>query len=179
METDTPLRKDLQRVGKKDLIEIYERLSPRLYRYSLRLLGDADLAEECVAETFSRFLHALKKGGGPKENIQAYLYRMAHNWITDFYRKQPPIDTLDPDMAGDSLESPIAVATKNMERDRVRNALLQLTPEQRQVILLRFFEEWPHEEIASLIGKTAEATRALQHRALAGLRRMLVEPESK
>jgi len=87
------------------------------------------------------------------------------------------MDPLETEMFGDPLENPTAVVTRKIERERVRNALLQLTPEQRQVIVLRFFEDWPHEEIASLIGKTAAATRALQHRALIGLQKMLIEPE--
>lgn len=177
MEIETPLRKDPRRLEKKELIEIYEELSPRLFRYAFRLLGDADLAEECVAETFSRFLQALKSGGGPRDNVKAYLYRMAHNWITDHYRTRTSEETLDPELLYQPLESPVAVGTKNQERERVRNALLQLTDEQRQVLMLRFYEELPHEEVAALIGKTAEATRALQRRALVGLRRMLGGPE--
>jgi RNA polymerase sigma-70 factor (ECF subfamily) len=177
MQKVMPLPEELAHLEKEDLIEIYEHFSPRLYRYAIRLLGQADLAEECVAETFSRFLLILKKGGGPRDHLSAYLYRMAHNWITDYYRNQPPVEPVEFDSISDSIENLAAVVTKNMERERVRNALLQLTPEQRQVIVLRFFEDWPHEEIAALIGKTAEATRALQHRALIGLQKMLVEPE--
>lgn len=177
MQTVTPLPEELAQLEKEDLIEIYEHFSPRLYRYAIRLLGQPDLAEECVAETFSRFLQIIKKGGGPKESLSAYLYRMAHNWITDHYRRQPQMEALEADPASDTVDNLAAVVTKNMERERVRNALLQLTPEQRQVIVLRFYEEWSHEEIATLIGKTAAATRALQHRALIGLQKMLVEPE--
>jgi RNA polymerase sigma-70 factor, ECF subfamily len=177
MQTESSLRIDPQQIGKEDLIEIYGRLSPRLFRYAFRLLGDVDLAEECVAETFSRFLRVLKSGGGPRENVQAYLYRMAHNWITDFYRNRIPEETLESGLLAGAAASAGALVTKNMELERVRKALLQLTQEQRQVIMLRFFEEWPHEQIASLIGKTTEATRALQHRALISLRSMLIGPE--
>ncbi len=46
------------------LEDIYDLYSPRLYRYAVRLLGDACSAEDCVAETFSRFLQALRHGGG-------------------------------------------------------------------------------------------------------------------
>ncbi|MBE0411305.1 MAG: sigma-70 family RNA polymerase sigma factor, partial [Anaerolineales bacterium] len=143
------------------------------YNYALRLLGNADLAEECVSETFSRFLQAVKKGGGPSENTKAYLYRVAHNWITDFYRYQKPEDTLESHASDPLEESPASIIFNNYEHERVRKALLQLTPEQRQVILLRFYEEWPHEEIGLLVGKSAEATRALQYRAIARLRKML------
>jgi DNA-directed RNA polymerase specialized sigma24 family protein len=51
----------------------------------MRLLGHASLAEDCVAETFARFLKALQKRQGPRDHLQAYLYRIAHNWIVDLY----------------------------------------------------------------------------------------------
>jgi RNA polymerase sigma-70 factor, ECF subfamily len=177
MQNTSSRLEELVRMDKEDLIEIYEEFNPRLYRYAVRLLSQPDLAEECVAETFSRFLQILKKGGGPKDNLSAYLYRMVHNWITDFYRNQPPVETLENELPGDPRENPTAVVAEKLEQQRVRHALLNLTPEQRQVILLRFFEDWSHEEIASSIGKTAAATRALQHRALTGLQKMLGEPE--
>jgi RNA polymerase sigma-70 factor, ECF subfamily len=170
MATDKTLIKD-------DVVEIYQQFNPRLYYYALRLLGDADLAEECVAETFSRFLRVLNKGGGPRENTKAYLYRVAHNWITDFYRHKKPEETLT-HYETDSLEGNLMTSLiDSFEQDRVRTALIDLTPDQRQVILLRFYEDWSHEEISLLIGKSPEATRALQHRAIAGLRRMLIETE--
>lgn len=171
-----PMVQDTVRLDHSDLIEIYEQYSPRLFRYAVRLLNDADLAEECVAETFSRFLQALKKGGGPQDNIQAYLYRVAHNWINDIYRSRP-LEELEPELEDDKLESPLTVVADNQQREIIRKALFHLTAEQRQVITLRFYEEWPHEEIGAMIGKTAQATRALQHRALEALRRMLLEQE--
>jgi RNA polymerase sigma-70 factor, ECF subfamily len=172
-----PLNSGSLRLDKDELVEIYDQYSPRLYRYALRLLGDPDMAEECVAETFSRFLQALKRGGGPTSNLQAYLYRVAHNWIIDYYRNKPVQEQLHPELADDKLENPLVQVTEEIQRERVRVALFHLTPEQRQVIMLRFYEDWPHEDIAKMIGKTAQATRALQHRALEALRRMLVEQE--
>jgi RNA polymerase sigma-70 factor, ECF subfamily len=175
MQTNTHLlSKNAAPLDKSTLSELYERHSPGLFRYAVRLLGDSDLAEECVAETFSRLLQALQKGSGPLDNAQAYLYRIAHNWVTDYYRSRRPDDPLNYELPGDAQENPAAVADGNLEREKVRQALLNLPPEQRQVIMLRFFEEWPHTEVAQLLGKTPEATRALQSRALAALRAMLV-----
>ncbi len=165
-------------LDKPTLVEIYETFNPKLYRYAYRLLGDADLAEECVSETFSRLLQAVKNGGGPGDNLQAYLYRIAHNWATDHYRRREPEELQDSDEHVDPIHNPYTLVTRQLEQERVRQALLQLTREQRQVIVLRFLEEWPHEQIAGVIGKTAEATRALQHRALAALRSLLHEKEA-
>jgi RNA polymerase sigma-70 factor, ECF subfamily len=166
------------RIDRKALVEIYERYNADLYRYAYRLLGDANQAEDCVSETFSRFLRVVRESKSPVEDVRAYLYRMAHNWITDQYRRQPlhPL-LLDEDLHGDPAESPSHAFNEQFEREQVRAALLRLPPEQRQVIELRFLEDWPHEAVARALGKSSEATRALQHRALAALRRMLIEPE--
>src|SRR5688500_18845325 len=76
-------------LDKKTLLEIYERHSPEIFRYACRMLDDKALAEDCVADTFLRLLIAVH-GGILAENIRAYLYRIAHNWIIDHYRRRPP-----------------------------------------------------------------------------------------
>lgn len=154
---------------------IYDQYSPGIYRYARRMLGDDSLAEDCVGETFSRFLQALRGGGGPQDHLQAYLYRVAHNWITDLYRRQPPpplaLDENHP-ADGAGVESQ---AGQSLEQARVRAALVRLTDDQRQVIILRFLEEWDPEEVARAVKKPVGAVKSLQHRALAALRRMLVD----
>lgn len=176
MNVDTMLSTGTETFTKRDLIGIYEENSPGIYRYAIRLLGDKTTAEDCVSETFSRFLQAIRRGGGPTENVRAYLYRVAHNWITDFYRSQPlphqPIEFNEPVDLG---SNPSIRLSEEMERERVRVALLSLPPEQQQVIQLRFLEDWSHEEVAEVLDKTVEATRSLQYRALVSLRRMLIE----
>ena len=164
------------RLDKQVLTGIYEQHSPGIFRYAYRLLGNQDLAEECVAETFSRYLHALRDERTP-DNVQAYLYRVAHNWITDSYRRQAPTVDLDAELHADPSESPVQATAAKLEQERVRMALKNLPAEQRLVIALRFLEDRSHEEVAAILGRTVEATRALQHRAMTALRRMLIETE--
>lgn len=174
-QTDSRLSNSLA-FDRQALVAIYEQHNAELYRYAYRLLGDSALAEDCVSETFSRFLKAVRDGIGPVENVRAYLYRVAHNWITDHYRRQPlPPLSLDADLHGATEDNPSHVVAGEMERDRVRAALLRLPPDQRQVIELRFVEDWSHDAVAAALGKTVEATRALQHRAITALRRILLE----
>jgi RNA polymerase sigma-70 factor (ECF subfamily) len=178
MLMETRIQADAKRITKQDLVKIYEKHSAGLYRYAYRLLGDKHLAEEAVSETFSRFLQALRNGGGPSENVQAYLYRVAHNYITDYYRRGTPDSVLlDEDQHEDEHSNPVHLVSNKFEQERVRKALLQLPADQRNVILLRLVEEWPHEEVAALLDKSVEATRALQYRALAALRRLLIDEE--
>lgn len=155
------------------LAEVYDRFSPALYAYALRLTGDANTADECVAEVFSRFLVALRHGKGPGEYLKAYLYRMAHNWITDLYRRARPETALDPELRAGEAEEPHRVAAQILEQETLRAALGLLTPEQRQVIALKYLEELDNAEIAEALQKPVGAVKALQHRALASLRRIL------
>jgi RNA polymerase sigma-70 factor, ECF subfamily len=160
------------------LAEIYDRWSKLIYRYAMRLLGDQFLAEECVAETFSRFLTALRNSSGPEDHLQAYLFRIAHNWITDIYRKHAPIILpLTEDMSGSSESDPSRIVAEKMDQQKVRVALACLTPDQRQVITLRFIEDWGSNEIARSMGKPVGAIKALQHRGLAALRQILLQEE--
>lgn len=154
------------------LAEVYSRYSDGLYVYAYRLLGDAQSAEDCVSETFSRFLGALEKGQGPQNHMQAYLYRIAHNWITDQYRRQPAILVALDDERYTNNDTPERQAATNLLQQQVREALQQLTPDQRQVILLKYLEGWDNAEVAAAIQKPVGAVKALQHRAIRALKRI-------
>jgi len=171
------LLRALRQLDSRALADVYDCYSPLIYRYAMRRLGDQSLAEDCVAETFSRLLKALNAGQGPREFLKAYLYRTAHHWITDLYRRHPGIpDELAEDAPAETNVE--RAAEDEMERKRVRNALKQLTPDQQQVIVLRFIEGWELEEAAAGLGKPLGAVKSLQHRAVAALRRLL-QPEEK
>jgi RNA polymerase sigma-70 factor (ECF subfamily) len=168
-----------RRFEPKALTNIYEAYSNRIFAYAFRLLGSADLAEDCTAETFSRFLLAMKNGGGPEKYLQAYLYRVAHNWISDHYRRQPASDLeLSEDFTalGEHLEKQAEVAIR---QGKIRQALKALTADQRQVIALRYLEGMENEEVARVMQKEIGAIKALQFRALAGLRRALLHQRTE
>jgi RNA polymerase sigma-70 factor (ECF subfamily) len=157
------------------LAEVYDRYNNGIYYYALRLLNDPSLAEDCAAETFSRFLRALQNGGGPTDNLKGYLYQSAHNWITDYYRRMPPLP-LDPDFDLVQADSdPCQQAEQNIAQKRVRAALRLLTPEQRQVIALRYVEGWDLADIAASLQKPVGAIKALQHRAVVALQKILLD----
>ena len=160
------------------LEEIFDNHSPGIYRYAYRLLGDMELARECMSETFSRFLTALKQDGGPDNYLQAYLYRIAHNWITDYYRRKvPPTLPLDKVNLTDASAEPHQVMADHLSSQQLREALSLLTPDQRQVIVLKYIEEWENNAISLALNRPVGAVKALQHRGLEALRRILNQHE--
>jgi RNA polymerase sigma-70 factor (ECF subfamily) len=156
------------------LAEIYDLYNPGIFAFAYRLLGESSAAEDCVAETFTRFLKTLQSGTGPSDHLQAYLYRIAHNWITDCFRREPvPMLDLDeniPDHSTENLEI-------QMEEDQaiyeIQIALRSLTADQRQVIALRFVEGWGTDQVAIAMQRPVGAIKALQHRALTTLRKLM------
>ena len=157
------------------LAEIYDQLSPELYRYAYRLLGEVQMAEDIVSETFLRFLRAIEAGGGPRDNLRAYLYRIAHNLAMDVHRRRPAgVDGRDIELERiPGGENPAQQAEHSITQQVARRMIWHLTPDQRQVILLKFLQGLSNAEVAAVVDKPVGAVKALQHRGLGTLRRLL------
>ncbi len=169
--TEDDLLQRAQRFEGKALAEIYDSYSPELYNYAYRQLGNPTQAEECVAETFKRLLEALSKRKGPRDHIRAYLYRIAHNWITDQYRRQPLPDlSLEDRVLSDPNPGPHHAIEETQERERMREALMKLNPNQRLVVALKYLEGWTSPEIAQALDRPLEAVKGLLHRGVENLR---------
>jgi len=176
-ESVTDERELLQLASRLDteaLAEIYDLHSPGIYRYSMRLLGDACLAEDCVAETFARFLRSLQEQRGPKDHLQAYLYRIAHNWIVDLYRRKDELTGLDNAIRSEA-DAPEEEAAKHIRQKQVRKAISHLTLDQQKVIALKYLEDCSNEDVARLLKKPVGAVKSIQHRALRSLYKLLEE----
>lgn len=174
MSEEQKLLQLASRLDTSALAEIYDSYSPGLYRYAMRLLGDATLAEDCVADTFTRFLHSLQAQHGPRDRLRAYLYRIAHNWIVDRYRDPDRCIRLNESLRC-SGEFPEEQAAKHICQTRVREAIRELTPDQQKVISLKYLEDWSNEEVAGVLHKPVGAVKSLQHRALKSLQKWLLE----
>ncbi len=178
--SEDKLIRDAKAFNADALALIYDQFSGGLYFYAYRLLGDENLAKDCVAETFSRFLKALRDDKGPDAYLKAYLYRIAHNWITDVYRRQPPPPLeLDERIQASDEAHPEKLVNDRLMWEKLRRALQLLPVEQRQVIVLRFVENWEFDAISEALQKSAGNVRVLQHRALQALKKLLGHEESE
>ena len=174
--TETELLTKAKAFDQDALAEIYDRYSTALYQYAYRQTGNQQLAEDCVAETFTRFLKVLKKKKGPKNYLRAYLYRVAHNWITDQFRsKVTIIDGYEEHMELIENEQPgVETAVLDMlKAEHLRKLLRQLSPDQRQVIVLKHLEDMKNQEVAEVMDKTVGSIKALNSRGLANLRKLI------
>ena len=116
-------------------------------------------------------LKSYKERGVP---MQAWLFKIAHNLIIDYYRqmkkhKTVPIDNIQIE----SGINPVTATEKSIELERVKKAMEQLTQGQREVLRLRFFSELTSREAGQVLKKSDGAVREMQRSALEKLRNLL------
>jgi len=163
-------RKDKEAI----LASLYDEYFDKIASYSFARLGDRTAAENIAGDVFLKALEKLDSYQERGIPMQAWLFKIAHNLVIDFRRKEfkkeiVPIDSVQMPDNTDIQE----MAETNFERERVSKALDQLTEEQRQVIELRFFGGLTSEEAGKVLNKKSGAVRQMQSSALKTLRNIL------
>ncbi len=159
--------------------ELYELHVDRIYRYVAYRVATQAEAEDLTEQVFLKAWEAMPRYEERGLPFRAWLFRLAHNLVIDHYRVRRadvPLSVVlgaDLDNRHPALPDPQAELEARQEVDELRSALGELGEEQRQVVLLRFVEGMSHSEVATVLGKSEGATRAIQHRALHALARAL------
>ncbi len=156
---------------------IYDRFADPLFRYVYARCGDSSMAEDLIGDLWVRVVERLEgfrlPPAGADAAFAAWLYRIAHNLVIDaFRRKDARHVPLHPDVSARE-PTPDEHAISGDESRTLREAIEQLTPDQREVVLLRFIEERSNAEVAALTGRSEGAVKVMQHRALGALARLL------
>ncbi len=157
------------------IAELYRRYVQRIYRYVYYRVGDESIAEDLTAEIFLRALEGLEAYSYRGVPFVAWLYRIAQARVVDYHRRRTRRgENLPLHEALADAEQDVTVSAERREAYAdLYAALRQLTPEQQQVIALKFLAGLKNAEVAYVLGKTEGAVKALQHRALASLQRIL------
>jgi RNA polymerase sigma-70 factor (ECF subfamily) len=106
--------------------------------------------------------------------VPAWFLTIARHKVADHFRRSPErTDALAVDSAVEGSDVQAIVAERDRDR-RLRQAMRDLTPEQEEVLVLRFVLGFDIDQTAAITGRTLGAVRALQHRGLASLEKLLV-----
>lgn len=174
-ESDDRLLALAKAYDRQALAAIYDEYHPPIYRYVSRQVEDMDTARDLTSEVFNRLLIALDSGQGPDRSVRSWLYSCAHNIVVDHYRRRQFRGHLPlPERLADEQVNPAREAETRIDADRALRAMQTLTPDQRQVITLKFLAAMTNEEVAEIMGKPVGAVKSLQHRGLAALQRQLL-----
>jgi len=147
------------------LREVFEAHEPRLRKLLYRNLGSREDAEELAATTFVRFWRTAHRFRGSC-SLKSYLTRIALNLCRDAgrRRRQPP------------AAAPSVSAEEHPWADRIREGMLRLEREDRELLSLYYLQEWDYNEISASLGITYDVLRTRLVRARKRLR-LIVEDQ--
>ncbi len=174
MVDDHRLLARAQDLDKEAIAKIHDAYHRAIYRYISFRVDDLQMVEDLTSEVFVRFVHALRRRRGPKDNVGGWLYGVAANVVKEHYRAQrkqrlAPLDETIPGRGPD----PEHDVGNRLAVEQLRQAMEDLSLEQQEVLALRFGYGMRHKEVARTLGKSEGAVRMLQVRAIAALTELL------
>jgi RNA polymerase sigma-70 factor, ECF subfamily len=154
---------------------LYHRHQAALYRFALRMTGNAWAAEEVVQDVFMTLMREPRKYDATRGPVGAYLYGIARNRVMKHLERQPRELSLEARngngvRASDAAVNgftPVQWAEQQERSERVRAAVLELPAEFREVVVLCELEELSYEEAARLSGCPIGTIRSRLHRGRA------------
>jgi len=158
---------------------VYTAYAPALYRFFMAAVGDRHQAEDLTGTAIVSAIEGLPGFRGPVDALGGWLFQIARHDLYDYRRRQarsrnePLDDNLPEAAAAAGAVDPEELAIERLEGTRVMAALGKLSPDQREVLLLRMAGGLTAPEVAEILGKTTGAVKALQHRGLASMARVL------
>jgi RNA polymerase sigma-70 factor (ECF subfamily) len=175
------------RAGETDAFRaLVERHSQRLFRLAYRMTGNQEDAEDVVQDSFLRAFRRLDQFDG-RASFGTWLHRIAANRSVDLVRSRTV--RFEYGSGGDSVDDPVLtlpargpsperVAASSQIRDRVEEAMNELSAVERTAFVLRHFEEMHLEEVGRVLGCGSNTAKHSVFRAVHKLRRAL-EPLAK
>lgn len=183
--TDEELAISYVRGNNKAFDELLSRNQSKLFSYILFVVRDEDKANDLFQETFVKVITKLHQGRYVDSGkFGAWIMRIAHNVIMDWYREQRSRNLIEPTDENDlSNLSGNEILDSNVENRYVndqimvdvKNMMNMLPPTQREVVFMRFYQDLSFKEIAETTGVSINTSLGRMRYAILNLRRMSKE----
>src|SRR6478672_9422258 len=180
-ESTEHIRRLVERAQQGDraaLEELYLIHFDRIYSYLHVSVGNRHDAEDLTTQTFLKMLEKIGSFRWQSAPFSAWLFRIAHNLAMDHFRArrrwQPEEEVPEPP-AHEAEPSAELEAMRTIGRESMLKLIENLSPEQQQVLTLKFVFNLPNAEVAAILDKTQGAVKSLQHRALATLQKQVAQ----
>ena len=163
---------------------LYDNYLPKIYRFVLLKVSHREEAEDLTHQAFLKAWENVHKykDEGKYEGLpfSSWLYKIARNTVIDHYRSVRHTKT-EVSIDEVSEEAIIFANDNSFDKDidqkinlrKISDAIKKLKEIEQDIIIMRFIDDLPHEEVASVIGKSVGATKLIQHRAIKKLQQIL------
>ena len=178
----------LKRKDKDAFIKFYDSNLDKIYRYIYFKVGQKEDAEDLTSASFLKLWNAIQEGKIIEySTLRSLMYTIARNIVIDHYRKTSTMPTVpiqdEIEIDGETIacsdqlvsdtEDVRDALDREIDLDQIKERLLEMKDEYREIIVLRFIEGLSAKEIAKILNKTPGNVRILSHRAIKSLKEMI------
>lgn len=154
---------------------LYDEFAQRLYAFIRIKVSSSEESEDILQEVFLKAWTGCRSLSLKDLNFSAWLYRVASNTINDYYRKkyrEPEITPLENAAEIANEDSPAIDAGARLQKNVIAKTMGQLPPHYKEVIELRFMQDFSVKDTAEIMGKNSITIRVWQHRAIKQLEQL-------
>lgn len=155
--------------------ELYELLVDDVYRYLYGKIREQDREDLCADVFLKAWQYLPSYTNQEQSSFRTWLLRIAHNTLIDYYRRFHNLSHIEEVLdvpSDDEMSSPSFLTNQELNRNHLEKMLNSLKMEYRQVLVLRYLNEYSNTEISEILGKSETAIRILIHRALKQLKEL-------
>ena len=163
------LVKESQQGNKESFAEIYDQFIEKIYRFIFYKTFNRETAEDLTSQTFLNVLEKITTFNPEKGTFSGWIYTIARNQIIDHYRAQnkEPINLSDLIQSSVNIEAEVILSE---EISQVLSLLDKMKEEQREIIILRVWDEMPYNQIAALLNRSEASCKMIFSRTILKLR---------
>ena len=159
---------------RKEFSKIYDQYINKIYRFVFLKVSSEEVAQDLCSETFLRGWASFNSEE-KIENCQAFLYTIARNLVTDYYREKGRTQVVS--IENISIVDPVQGIEEKMtlksDLEQVKLVLANLNEDYQNVIIWHYLDDLPIPEVAKMLDKSESTTRVTLHRALQALKNEL------
>jgi len=157
---------------RKEFSKIYDKCITKIYRFIFLKVSSEEIAKDLCSETFLKGWESYNKENTKIENPSAFLYRIARNLVTDYYRERGRTQIVSPEFIPIVDPSPgiEEKAIFNSDLEQIKLALVNLKEDYQNAIIWYYLDDLPIREVAKMLDKSEETSRVTLHRALKALK---------
>jgi RNA polymerase sigma factor (sigma-70 family) len=151
----------------------YEQYLPRIFRYISFKVTDKFLAEDLTSAVFEKALTKFKSYSSEKAAVSTWIFTIARNTVIDHFRARSREKTVQLDETIDIPEDSKSIEQTVIEKEEwqvLRNCISRLSPNEREIISLKFSSEMTNRQIAGVLGISDSNVGVILYRAIRRLR---------
>jgi len=168
--TDNLIIKSCRDGNLEEFSFLYDKYADKIYNFIFYKTFHKQTAQDLVSVTFMKALEKLDRYDPKKGNFSSWLYRIARNNVIDHYRSKKinlNIDDFWSLVSKDNVEKEVGA---KKELDEVKKHITKLGQEQREIVIMRIWDELSYKEISQVLGKSEAACKMIFSRAINSVR---------